>query len=66
VREEILYESFKQGWLTRGFDSQQAVVITLPKASKYVGKLQHLKSEISITPQSPLRRTDLTNKTNHA
>jgi hypothetical protein len=48
--------------LTR-VDSQKAVVMTMPKASRYLSRLQHLESETSITTQSPLRRTDLTNKT---
>jgi hypothetical protein len=48
------------------FDTQQAVIITLPKASRYLSKPQHLESKTSITLHSPLRRTDLTNKTNQA
>jgi hypothetical protein len=53
----------KGGWLG-GFDSQQAAVINLPKASRYLRKLQRLKNKTSITPQSPLRRINLINKTN--
>jgi hypothetical protein len=61
VREKYDMNVLTHGWLARGFDSQQAVVITLPKASKYLSKLQHLESKTLITPQSPLRRIDLTN-----
>jgi hypothetical protein len=66
VREKYDMEvSNKVGWLG-GFDSQQAMVITLPKASRYLSKLQRLKNKTSITPQSPLRRIDLINNTNQA
>jgi hypothetical protein len=53
----------KKEWLT-GVDSQKAVVKTMPKASKHLSRLQHLKSGTLITPSSPLRSIDLTNKTN--
>jgi hypothetical protein len=66
VREKYNMKILNKGWLTRRFDSQQAVVITIRKASRYLSKPQHLKSKTSITPQSPLWRTDLTNETNHA
>jgi hypothetical protein len=60
------YESFKQGWLTGGFDSQKAVVITIPKTSRYLSKTPTPQNKTSITPQSPLRRINLINKTNQA
>jgi hypothetical protein len=50
-------------WLT-GVESQKAMVMTMPKASMYLSRLQHLKNGTSITPQSPLWRIDLTSNTN--
>jgi hypothetical protein len=48
------------GWLAEssGYD--------YTKASRYLIKLQHLENKTSITPQSPLWRINLTNKTNQA
>jgi hypothetical protein len=67
VREKkIWYESFKQGWLTGGFDSQKAVVITIPKTSRYISKTPTPQNKTSITPQSLLWRIDLINKTNQS
>jgi hypothetical protein len=48
------------GWLTKSSDYDYT------KACRYLSKLQYLESKTSITPQSPLRRIDLTNKTNRA
>jgi hypothetical protein len=56
---------FKQGWLTIGFWLAAGSGYTLPKASRHLSKLQSFQNRTSITPQSQLRRVDLTNETNH-
>jgi hypothetical protein len=66
VREKYDMKVLNKGGRLGGFNSQQAVVITLPKASRYLSKLPCLKNKTLITPQSPLRRIDLINKTNQA
>jgi hypothetical protein len=52
---------FKQGWLTRRFWLAASSGYILPKASRYLSKLQSFQNRTSITPQSPLQRVDLTN-----
>jgi hypothetical protein len=52
---------FKQGWLTIGFWLIADSGYTLPKASRHLSKHQSFQNRTSITPQSPLRRVDLTN-----
>jgi hypothetical protein len=54
----------KDGWLGGWFTESSGYKYT--KASRYLSKLQHLKNKTSITPQNPLRRIDLTKKTNQA
>jgi hypothetical protein len=54
----------KDGWLGSWLAESSGYNYT--KASRYLSKLQHLENKTSITPQSPLRRIDLTNKTNQA
>jgi hypothetical protein len=54
----------KDGWLGHWLAKSSGYDYT--KASRYLSKLQHLKSKTSITPQSPIWRIDLTNKTNQA
>jgi hypothetical protein len=56
---------FKQGWLTIRFWLAASSGCTLPKASSYLSKLQSFQNQTSITPQSPLRRVNLTNGNNH-
>jgi hypothetical protein len=60
--QKTWYEGYrKDGWL--GLTRRKQWCWPVPKASIYLCKTQHLKSGTSITPQSPLQRIDLTNKT---
>jgi hypothetical protein len=54
----------KDGWLGGWLTESSGYNYT--KASRYRSKLQHLENKTSITSQGPLRRIDLTNKTNQA
>jgi hypothetical protein len=65
VREKYDMKALnKGGLLGAGFDSQQAVVITIPKTSRYLGTTPMPQNKTSITPQSPLQWIDLVNRTN--
>jgi hypothetical protein len=66
VREKYDMKVLNKGDRLGGFDSQQAVIITIPKTSRYLGKTPTPQNKTSITPQSLLRRIDLINKTNQA
>jgi hypothetical protein len=52
----------QKGWLT-SLTHRKQQCWPIPKASSYLSKTQQLESGTSITPWSPLRRIDLTNKT---
>jgi hypothetical protein len=64
VRKKYDMKVLNKGGGLGGVDSQQAMVITIPKTSRYLSKTPTPQNKTSITLQSPLRRIDLINKTN--
>jgi hypothetical protein len=66
VREKYDMKVLNKGVRLGGFDSQQAVVITILKTSRYLSKTPTPQNKTSIILQSPLRSIALINKTNQA
>jgi hypothetical protein len=54
VREKYDMKVLNKGGQLGGFDSQQAVVITIPKTSRYLSKTPTPQNETTITPQKSI------------